>query len=399
MSGTNDARDAVTRTSIEMISVRHIRMQLKNPFVTALGVEHERNIVIVEVRQGDYVGYGEVPVLAQPVYNEETVETAWHVLNDFFIPRVLARPLHAPPDVPELLSPFRGHPMARAGLEAAVWDLWAKRHGISLRTALARAGAAFGDGHIGAKERVPAGVALGFADDIDALLATVEASIEQRYRRIKIKIEPGRDVDVVAAVRRAFPHIVLAVDANGAYELADVGRLQRLDEFGLSMIEQPLAWDDLHDHAELQRHMETAVCLDESIRTREHMRQAIALGSCRTVNVKASRVGGLTEALATHDMALAAGVPLWCGGLLETGIGRAHNVALASLPAFTLPGDLSPSARYWHEDIVTPAFTLDAEGYMTVPDGPGIGVEVNTDMLDALTVRQRTHTIGPVAGG
>lgn len=365
---------------IDQIVVRHIRMRLRTPFVTALGVEHERDIIIVEAYSDGVVGYGEAPVLARPVYNEETVATAWHVLNDFFAPAVLAAPLTHPQDVALRLTAFRGHAIAKAGMEGAAWDLWARLRGISLKEALG-----------GVRDRVAAGVALGFADDVDALLRTVEMYVDQGYRRVKVKIEPGRDVDVLRFLRRRFPDVDLAVDANGSYRLSDADTLRSLDEFALSMVEQPLSWEDLLDHARLQRMMTTPICLDESVRAREHAAHALELGSCRMFNIKAARVGGLTEALFIHDLARKAGVPVWCGGMLETGIGRAHNVALASLPGFELPGDLSASDRYWAEDIVDPPFAVDADGYIAVPDGPGLGVAVDVERLVSLTVRTEVH--------
>lgn len=365
---------------IDQIVVRHIRMRLRTPFVTALGVEHERDIIIVEAYSDGVVGYGEAPVLARPVYNEETVATAWHVLNDFFAPAVLAAPLTHPQDVALRLTAFRGHAIAKAGMEGAAWDLWARLRGISLKEALG-----------GVRDRVAAGVALGFADDVDALLRTVEMYVDQGYRRVKVKIEPGRDVDVLRFLRRRFPDVDLAVDANGSYRLSDADTLRSLDEFALSMVEQPLSWEDLLDHARLQRMMTTPICLDESVRAREHAAHALELGSYRMFNIKAARVGGLTEALFIHDLARKAGVPVWCGGMLETGIGRAHNVALASLPGFELPGDLSASDRYWAEDIVDPPFAVDADGYIAVPDGPGLGVAVDVERLVSLTVRTEVH--------
>lgn len=391
----------------DKVVLRHIRLRLRTPFVSALGVEHEREIVIVEVHADGCVGFGEVPVLARPVYNEETVVTAWHVLNDFFVPAAFAAPLSAPQDVPRRLAGFKGHAFAKAGLEAAVWDVWARRRGVSLQQLLAEAAAPLQQSshvHVaqdGARpqvaRRVPSGVVVGMAADgrydEGTLLRRVETFLEQRYRRIKIKIEPGKDEKPLAAIRRAFPHIDLAVDANGTYLPSDAETLRRLDRFQLSYIEQPLAPPDMLEHAQLQKNVETAVGLDESIGSARQVRQALQLGSCRVVNIKASRVGGLTEAVAVHDVCYKAGVGVLCGGLLESGIGRAHNVALASLPGFTLAGDLSASARYWERDIVTPPFELDKEGFVTVPSGPGIGVDVDRKFLNRVTVASQEHTL------
>lgn len=368
--------------ALERVVVRHIRMRLRSPFVTALGAEHERDVVIIEAHGGGHVGYGEAPVLSRPTYNEETVATAWHVLNEFFVPALSRVDLQHPSGAAAALTVFRGHPIAKAGLEGALWDLWARQRELSLSAVLG-----------GTRRKVPAGVALGFAADTRELLRQVEDCVQRGYRRVKLKIAPGRDVDVVEPVRRAFPGLELAVDANGSYRIGDMEALQRLDQFGLAFLEQPLSWDDLLDHARLQAQLQTPVCLDESVRSVEHAAQALALGSCRMFNVKAARLGGHTAAVAVHDLALARGVPVWCGGMLETGIGRAHNVALASLPGFSLPGDLSASDRYWLEDIVDPPFTLDDEGCLAVPSGPGIGVAVDVERLEALTVRRQEHRL------
>lgn len=364
----------------EKVLVRHIRMRLRTPFVTALGVEHERDILIIEVHGGGHVGYGEAPVMSRPAYNEETVVTAWHVLNDFFVPALFRAAIGHPREVAAVLAIFRGHSIAKAGLEGAVWDWWARVHGLSLSAALG-----------GTRTKVEAGISLGWASDTEELLRWVEEAVEGGYRRVKLKIAPGRDVDVAEAVRAAFPGVELAVDANGSYRPADAAALQRLDDLGLSYIEQPLPWDDLLEHARLQARLRTPICLDESVCTAEQARQALELGSCRMFNVKSARLGGHTAALAVHALAGRAVVPVWCGGMLETGIGRAHNVALASLPGFSLPGDLSASDRYWLRDIVDPPFELDADGFIAVPSGPGLGVAVDVERLAALTVRTQEH--------
>lgn len=395
--------------AIEQIVVRHVNMRLRAPFISALGVEHERHILIVEVHGGGAVGYGEVPVLSAPTYNEETVDTAWHVLNDFFIARMgteMFSPgrgedwngLRLPRAVAETVAVFKGHAFAKAGLEGAVWDVVAKQAGMSLSELLHLVSPVHSSSEVGGRRsRIPAGVVVGIPveDDVarTALLKQVENGLQEGYRRIKLKIEPGADVEPLRAVRNAFGPIDLAVDANGSYRPADVDTLQRLDEFELSYIEQPLRGGDIIDHGALQTLLQTAICLDESIDGVNSARQALNLGSCRVVNVKASRIGGLTEAVALHDLCRASGVDLLCGGLLESGIGRAHNVALASLPGFTLPGDISASARYWERDIVRPPFELDGDGYIAVPTGPGIGVEVDDAHLEHVTVRRRVHRL------
>jgi O-succinylbenzoate synthase len=298
------------------------------------------------------------------------------VLCDFLGPRVLGRDVESAADVAYLMAPVRGHNMAKMGLEAAVWDLLGQAQGCSVAGMLG-----------GTRPRVRVGVSIGVQDSVAALLDRIGAFWAQGYSRIKIKIKPGWDVDIVRQVRERFPGAPLMVDANSAYTLEDAGHLAGLDEYGLLMIEQPLAYDDLVDHAVLQQQLKTPICLDESIATLAAARAALALGSGRIINIKPGRVGGLTVARAIHALCQEQGIPVWCGGMLETGIGRAHNVALASLPGFTMPGDISGSARYFHEDLVEPAFVVNNDGTMTVPTGPGIGVEVVPDRVDAAAVR------------
>lgn len=372
---------------IEQVVVHHVRLPMRAPFVTAWGAQRQRDVILVEaVAAGageGLAGWGEAPVLAQPAYNEETVATAWHILNDFLVPLVLRTAIADPRDIHGRLAAFHGHSMAKAAVEGAVWDLWAKRSGRPLRELLG-----------GTSVRVPAGAVVGVQDDTAALLRQVEAKLAQGYRRVKLKVHPGRDVSVIKAVRDEFGDIPLAADANGAYGVEDLPALQALDAFGLAMIEQPLPWDDFLGHAHVQEHLKTPISLDETIATVGHARQAIALGSGRIVNIKPGRLGGLAPALAVHDVCRAARVPVWCGGLLETGVGRAHNVALASLPGFLLPGDLAPPGEYLVEDIVEPPLILDRDGFVPVPDGPGIGVAVRRDRLAAYTVRRAVHRAG-----
>ncbi len=270
--------------------------------------------------------------------------------------------------------------MAKAGLEAAIWDLEAQQAGVSVASLLG-----------GTRKKIASGVSIGVQDSVEELLDTIRERLAEGYQRIKIKIKPGWDVSVVQTVRAEFPDISLMIDANSAYSLHDVEMLKALDGFGLLMIEQPLAYDDILDHAELQRCMDTRICLDESIHTVGRAREALAMKSCRIINIKPARVGGMTNARAIHDLCQSEGVPVWCGGMLESGIGRAHNVAIASLPNFTLPGDISASDRYWEEDIVTPEFTLNSDGTMDVPNRPGIGVEVQRDRLEALAIRKAQY--------
>jgi O-succinylbenzoate synthase len=362
---------------IEQIEIRHVSLPLVHPFETSFGREEVRQTIIVAVRGEGLTGWGEAATSAGPWYEYETVETCWHVLHDFLGPLVVGQAVTAPQDAARLMAPVRGHNIAKMGLEAAVWDLLGQARDRSVSQLLG-----------GVRDRVAVGVSIGVQDSLPALLERIGAFWAQGYSRIKIKIRPGWDVEVVQAVRAQFPEVPLMVDANSAYTLADAGRLVALDGYGLMMIEQPLAYDDLVDHAELQSQLRTPICLDESVPSLAAARAALALGSGQIVNIKPGRVGGLTVARAIHDLCSARSVPVWCGGMLETGIGRAHNVALASLPGFGLPGDISGSARYFHQDLVEPAFVPNDDGTMTVPAGPGIGVAVQLDRLYKATQRQ-----------
>jgi O-succinylbenzoate synthase len=356
-------------------------MRLKNPFVTSFGEEYDRESLLIRVFEGDLDGWGECVASSAPGFSYETVDTAWHVLQDFFIPAILNTNLSAPGKLPQRLQAYKGHPLARAGLEMALWDLQGKIEGKSLRTL-------FG----GPKHAVPVGVSVGIQDSSMEMIRQVGDYLQLGYARIKIKIKPGADLEVVRAVREKFPNIDLQVDANSAYTLRDLKLFSDLDSLGLSMIEQPLAADDLIDHAELQAQITTPICLDESIRNRRHAEQAIAIKACEIINIKAGRVGGLTEAIAIHDLCLAQGIPVWCGGMLETGIGRASNLALASLPGFTLPGDISASDRYYDPDIAEPRFALNADSTLDVPERPGLGVTVNIELLERLMLRTEVLT-------
>jgi O-succinylbenzoate synthase len=361
---------------IERAELLLISMELTERFGSSAGARRARPVLLVTLEAAGEAGWGECVALADPSFTYETTETAWHVLTDYLLPAVIGSDLPAPSDLLRSVSRVRGHPMAKAAVEMAAWDLHAKLEGVSLAQALG-----------GSRRRVEAGVSLGLQPDDDALLERIEASVERGYRRVKVKIAPGRDVETIDQVRSRFPEIVLMVDANGAYSLGQAERLRELDRFGLLMIEQPLAWDDLRDHARLQDTLETPICLDESIRSVEDVELALELGSCRILNVKPGRVGGLANAVAIHDLCCGRDVPVWVGGMLESGIGRAHNVALASLPGFTLPGDLSESRRYWDRDVVDPEFVL-VEGSLAVPDGIGIGVQPDLGRIEALTVRR-----------
>jgi O-succinylbenzoate synthase len=362
---------------IEHVELYHIRMPLVHPFETSFGREDEAQRILIAVRSEGLTGWGETATSVGPWYEYETVETCWHVLRDFLGPRVLGREVESAADVACLMVPVRGHPIAKMGLEAAVWDLLAKAQGKSMAELLGWS-----------RSRVRVGVSIGVQDSVAALLDRIEAFWSQGYSRIKIKIRPGWDVDIVRQVRERFPDAPLMVDANSAYTLEDTDDLARLDDYDLLMIEQPLAYDDLVDHAILQQRLKTPICLDESVTSLAAARAALALDSGRIINIKPGRVGGLTVATAIHALCYEQGIPVWCGGMLETGIGRAHNVALASLPGFTMPGDISGSARYFHQDLVEPPFVINEDGTMTVPTAPGIGVEVLQGRVDAVTMRK-----------
>ncbi|MBS1252676.1 MAG: o-succinylbenzoate synthase [Anaerolineales bacterium] len=364
---------------IDHVVLYHVRMPLAHPFETSFGVQAERDCIIVQVEGQGATGWGECVAAAGPWYAYETTQTAWHILSDFLIPTVLGQRFDGPEHVLDAFARVRGHNMAKAGLEMAIWDLAAKQAGVSLSRRLG-----------GVRNRIPVGVSIGVQESLDALLDRVAGFVEQGYRRVKIKIKPGWDVEVTRAVRKRFPETPLQVDANSAYHLADVEVFRAMDDVGLLLIEQPLAHDDIYAHSRLQRELETDLCLDESIHSVDDARAAAALGSCRIINIKPGRVGGHCSSKLIHDFCQAEGIPVWHGGMLETGIGRAHSVALASLAGFTLPGDISGSARYYHEDIVESPFVLNSDSTLSVPDGAGIGVAVNTDRLHAVTLHRET---------
>jgi O-succinylbenzoate synthase len=362
---------------IDRVELRHVRMPLLSPFETSFGREAERDCLILRVESEGLVGWGECAADRSPGYSYETADTAWAMLVEWFLPAVVGANLEAPSDLTTRLRPFRGHPLARAGLEMALWDLEGKRAGMPLAALLG-----------GVRDRVPVGVSVGIQPDRDALLRTVETYLRDGYRRVKLKIKPGRDVHDVRAVRERFPELLLQVDANSAYTLEDTPVFEAMDSLGLLLIEQPLAEDDLIDHSRLQAKLRTDLCLDESILSRRHAQQAIEIGACRVINIKAGRVGGLEEGRAIHALCHERGIPVWCGGMLETGIGRASNLALASLPGFTLPGDISASDRYYRDDVAEPRFSLNPDSTISIPSGPGLGVEVVAASLERFTLRK-----------
>jgi O-succinylbenzoate synthase len=363
------------------LALREIRLTLREPFRISSGVMSERRILLLELRDADGThAWSECVAFQAPIYSAETIDTAWMAVTSWLAPRVLGVAFHAPAEVHAALEhEIRGHHMAKAAVEMGCWGLEATRSGVPLATLLG-----------GTRDRVVTGISLGIQATPDALVTRAKDALAAGYRKIKVKIMPGKDVEYVAAVREALgPDVSIMADANSAYTLAQADHLAKLDAFNLIMIEQPLGEDDLVRHAALQRRLATPLCLDESITSLERAQDMLTLGSGKIINIKPGRVGGFATARAIHDL----GVPVWCGGMLESGIGRAYNVALASLPNFTLPGDLSPSARYWDRDIVTPEWTMDAEGMVKVPrESPGIGVAVDVDRVENLTTRRQVLT-------
>jgi len=364
---------------IDRVILRQIRLPLVHFFETSFGRTYERHMVLVEVEAGGVSGWGEVTAGENPFYNEEWTESAWLIVRDYAAPRVLKRTLNSAEEVDGLTAHIRGHNMARGGLEVAVWDLQARLHGQPLYKEVGG----------GARRAIPCGVSIGIQNSVPELLKKIETEVNAGYQRIKIKIKPGWDVDVIREVRREFPNIKLMADANSAYTLDDIGLLKKLDEFYLMMIEQPLAHDEIIDHVQLQAQLETPICLDECLRSAHQAAQAIRMKACRIINIKLGRVGGFAEARKLHDVAQVHNVPVWCGGMLESGIGRAHNIALATLPNFVLPGDVSASKRYWTRDIITPWVETTSNGVIEVRDEPGFGYAIDHDFLDSVTVRKQ----------
>ncbi len=362
---------------IDRIELRHTKMILVTPFVTSMGTEYDEQHIMVRVDAEGVTGWGECVAEETPFYSYETVPTAWHILNDFLIPAILGRDISSVEEAIASYAKVRGHMMAKAGLEAALYDAFAKSKGISLSKMLG-----------GTQEKINVGVSLGISDTVPDLLHVMEKYMKEGYQRIKIKIAPGRDLQFIEALRHEYPGMLLQVDANSAYTLDHLPVFKEMDKYNLSLIEQPLGYDDIFDHSKLQREIKTDLCLDESIHSLGDTRAAIEMKSCRIINIKPGRVGGYTESIKIHDYCASMNIPVWHGGMLESGIGRAGNVALASLPNFTLPSDLSPNRKYYTEDIVETLFELNSDGTITVPTGPGIGVEVNMKALEKYTIRK-----------
>jgi o-succinylbenzoate synthase len=364
---------------IDAIILRELHMPLVHPFETSFGVTLHRRIVLAEIQSEGLSGWGECTAGERPYFSGESTDTAWQVLIQELAPMLAAESLEHGGDCPRIFNAVRGNQMAKAALENAVWDLEAQREGVSLSELLG-----------GVRESIICGVSIGIQPSIPELLSVIERELAAGYQRIKLKCKPGWDVEVFERVRSRWPGILLSCDANSAYRLRDEDHIASFDAFDLLMIEQPLWHDDFFFHSALQRRLNTPICLDESIRNRRDALAAIEMESCKIINVKLGRVGGFSEAIAVHNAAMERGIPVWCGGMLESGVGRSHNIALSTLEGFTLPGDVSASARYFADDIIEPAVTVSAEGEIAIPDSPGRGYEVRTDLIERLTARKET---------
>jgi o-succinylbenzoate synthase len=366
---------------IERVRLHLLRMELVSPFETSFGSITERDCILVEVFSESLVGIGECVADRYPGYSYETSTTAWHILRDFIVPAILGADLENPADYHLKVSKIRGHNLAKAGIEMALWDLVGKMQSRSLKELLG-----------GVRTQVEVGVSVGIQESVVSLLEVIENYLVEGYRRVKIKIKPQRDIEEVTAARSSFPEVCLQVDANSAYTLESASIFKSFDRLGMILIEQPLAEDDLWDHKRLQAMIDTPICLDESILSLRHARQALEMDACRIINIKLGRVGGIVQAAAIHDFCFAQGIPVWCGGMLETGVGRAANLALASLPGFTLPGDISATDRYYKQDITVERFQLNQDSTIDVPVDPGLGVKLDKKALQQVRIAQETFT-------
>jgi o-succinylbenzoate synthase len=364
---------------VESITLRRLQMRLKAPFEASFGTTFNRPVLLVEMGADGVTGWSEVTATEGPFFNAESIDIAWLVIREFLVPLVLGRSLAAASEVRQCFAPVRGHEMARAGLENALWDIESQQRGLPLWKLIG-----------GTQQEIACGVSLGLQSSPEKLLEKVAVELAAGYRRIKVKIKPSKDLDYIAAVRKAHPNILLSVDANSAYTLDDIDLLRRFDDYSLLMIEQPLWWDDVYAHSKLQKQIKTRLCLDESIRHLRDAQAAIDLGACGIVNIKLGRVGGHSSARDIQAYCLGRKVPAWCGGMLECGIGRAHNIAVSTLPGYTLPGDVSASARYWTEDLIEPEVTVTPEGTIHVPQSPGLGYHVRHDLIERWTVEKQT---------
>lgn len=368
---------------IESITLHHISMPLVAPFETSFGRETDRQCVLISLQAEGLTGYGECVATRDPGYNYETAGTAWHILKDFVAPLILGQDVIDADDFQKRVEGIRGHHLAKAGVEMALWDLLGKRDCKSLREMIG-----------GMREKVEVGVSIGIQTSASALVKTVESYLEKGYRRVKIKIKPGREVDETSAVRKAYPNLRLQVDANSAYTLETADVLKPLDELDLLLIEQPLFEDDIWDHRKLQAEFKTPICLDESILSPRHARYALEMEACKIINIKPARVAGLSQGVMIHDFCRARNVSVWCGGMLETGVGRASNLAMASLPGFVLPGDISASDRYYQRDITNERFVLNDDSTIDVPEGHGLGITIDEEALRQFTLSETTLKAG-----
>ena len=359
------------------MELRLIKLPLVHFFETSFGRIDDKHFILVRVEGDGVVGYGECVADVDPYYSAETNDTCWHIITVFIAPRVVGAEFAHPREVFAALKAIRGHNMAKAAVEMAAWDLYAKQRGEPLSRTLG-----------GVRDRIESGVSVGIQLSLDDLVAKVERELVAGYRRIKIKVKPGWDVEAVRTLRGRFGNIKLMVDANAAYTIKDADHLAALDAFDLMMIEQPLDYDDIADHAALQRRLRTPICLDESIKTVGLAREAIGAGACRIINIKPGRVGGFAESIRLHDLCASQQIPVWHGGMLESGIGRAANIHLSTLPNFTLPGDIAASKRYFDPDLIEPPIEVAADGSIAVPTAPGIGVTIRDDRIEAATLKQ-----------
>jgi O-succinylbenzoate synthase len=364
---------------IETVTLRKLRMRLKAPFETSFGITRDRIVVLVELLADGVTGWAEVTTTEGPFFNSETPETAWLIIRGFLIPLLLGKEVRSASEIPGIFAAIRGHEMARAGVENALWDIEAQQKNLPLARLLG-----------GTHSEIRCGVSLGLQACQEILVEKVAIELRAGYQRIKLKIKPGKDLDFVRAVRKANPDIILSVDANSAYTLADLDHLKRFDEFDLLMMEQPLWWDDIANHGKLQKHLNTPICLDESIRHARDAETALDLDAARIMNIKLGRVGGHSSAREIQALCLRRNIPVWCGGMLESGVGRIHNIAVSSLPGYTLAGDVSASRRYWEEDIIDPPVEVSATGTIQVPTAPGLGYDVRCDLIERWTIEKET---------
>ncbi len=372
--------------NIEALTLRELRMPLLHPFETSFGRTTERRVLLVTVEGDGLAGWAECVAGEEPFYSEETIETAWFIVTQYLAPAILGRTVRSARECVPLFARVREHRMAKAAVENALWDAEAQEKQLPLWKLLG-----------GTRREIACGVSIGIQDTVEHLLEKISAELAAGYQRIKVKVKPGWDVEVLGRIRARWPQIQLSCDANSAYTLDDTDHLRRFDDFRLLMIEQPLWHDEIYGHARLQQQLKTAICLDEAIRHARDAEEAAELGACRIVNIKVGRVGGFSEALRVHDICAAHHIPVWCGGMLESGVGRVHNVALSTLPNFTLPGDVSASKRYWQEDIIEPEVTVSPRGTISVSDQPGRGYRLREDLIEKLTVKRETLRAGRAA--